>query len=244
MSLSWSRALAWRMRRQLLDPVGTESVAGVVRRLGAVPAQPDAAAELAVRARRATVPAGRGRSRPGRGPDHQDVRVPRRHPPADARGRRRLPCLAGRQSDVGAAQLAELLRPDASRLAAPSGGGPGGARRRADDPRRARGGGHRPAQVPAPGLRLRRRGRHVAEAARVAGRHELRPAARRTCDLPAPGPQPALGGRARPRRGRHACGRGVLPGVRAGDARPRALLARRGPGRGPQADPVLDRGLR
>ena len=52
MSISWSRALAWRMRRQLLDPVGTESVAGVVRRLGAVPAQPDAAAELAVRARR------------------------------------------------------------------------------------------------------------------------------------------------------------------------------------------------
>jgi hypothetical protein len=46
------------MRRQLLDPVGTESVAGVVRRLGAVPAQPDASAELAVRARRA-------RSRPG-----------------------------------------------------------------------------------------------------------------------------------------------------------------------------------
>jgi winged helix DNA-binding protein len=46
------------MRRQLLDPAGTESVAGVVRRLGAVPAQPDAAAELAVRTRRE-------RSRPG-----------------------------------------------------------------------------------------------------------------------------------------------------------------------------------
>jgi winged helix DNA-binding protein len=51
-SLDWSRALAWRMRRQLLDPVGTESVAGVVRRLGAIPAQPETAAELAVRARR------------------------------------------------------------------------------------------------------------------------------------------------------------------------------------------------
>jgi hypothetical protein len=46
------------MRRQLLDPVGTESVAGVVRRLGAVPATPDAAAELAIRTRRQ-------RSRPG-----------------------------------------------------------------------------------------------------------------------------------------------------------------------------------
>jgi Winged helix DNA-binding domain len=58
MSLSWSQALAWRMRQQLLDPVGTESVADVVRRLGAIPAQSDAAAELAVRTRRE-------RSRPG-----------------------------------------------------------------------------------------------------------------------------------------------------------------------------------
>jgi Winged helix DNA-binding domain len=57
-SLSWSRALAWRMRRQLLDPAGSGSVAGVVRRLGAVRAQPDAMAELAVRVRRE-------RSRPG-----------------------------------------------------------------------------------------------------------------------------------------------------------------------------------
>jgi Winged helix DNA-binding domain len=48
--LSWSRALAWRLRRQLLDPVGTESVAGVVRRLGAVRAGD--AAELAIRVRR------------------------------------------------------------------------------------------------------------------------------------------------------------------------------------------------
>lgn len=52
MSLTWSAALAWRMQRQLLDPVGTESVAGVVGRLGAVPATPDASAELAVRVRR------------------------------------------------------------------------------------------------------------------------------------------------------------------------------------------------
>jgi hypothetical protein len=58
MSISWSQALGWRLRRHLLDPVGTESVAGVVRRLGAVPAQLDASAELAVRTRRV-------RSRPG-----------------------------------------------------------------------------------------------------------------------------------------------------------------------------------
>src|SRR4029450_5472260 len=51
-SPSWPQALAWRMRQQLLDPVGVESVAGVVRRLNAVPAQLGAAAELAVRTRR------------------------------------------------------------------------------------------------------------------------------------------------------------------------------------------------
>ena len=51
-SISWSQALAWRMRRQYLDPVGTKSVEGVVRRLGAVQAQIDSAAELAVRTRR------------------------------------------------------------------------------------------------------------------------------------------------------------------------------------------------
>src|SRR5207244_5541316 len=48
----------WRMRQQLLDPVGSGSVADVVRRLGAVPAAPHAAAELAVGARRS-------RHRPG-----------------------------------------------------------------------------------------------------------------------------------------------------------------------------------
>ncbi len=52
LSLDWPQALAWRMRRQLLDPVGTESVEGVVRRLGAVQAQLDSAAELSVRTRR------------------------------------------------------------------------------------------------------------------------------------------------------------------------------------------------
>jgi hypothetical protein len=51
-SINWPQALAWRMRQQLLDPVGTESVEGVVRRLGAVQVQLDSAAELAVRTRR------------------------------------------------------------------------------------------------------------------------------------------------------------------------------------------------
>jgi hypothetical protein len=50
--------LAWRLRRQLLDPIGDEPVEGVVRRLGAVQAQHDAASELSIRARQA-------RSQPG-----------------------------------------------------------------------------------------------------------------------------------------------------------------------------------
>ncbi len=52
------QALAWRMRRQLLDPVGTQPVAGVVRRLCGVQAQVASSAELAIRVRRTA-------SRPG-----------------------------------------------------------------------------------------------------------------------------------------------------------------------------------
>jgi hypothetical protein len=51
-SITWSRALAWRLRQHLLDPIGTEPVAEVVRRLGAVPATPEESAELAIRLRR------------------------------------------------------------------------------------------------------------------------------------------------------------------------------------------------
>ena len=57
-SVTWAQALAWRMGRQLLDPIGAESVAGVVRRLGAVLSMDESLAELAVRTRRTT-------SRPG-----------------------------------------------------------------------------------------------------------------------------------------------------------------------------------
>lgn len=58
MSITWSQALAWVRQRQLLEPVGRESVADVVRRLGAVLAVDDSAAELAVRMRRAHSRAG------------------------------------------------------------------------------------------------------------------------------------------------------------------------------------------
>jgi len=57
-SVTWAQALSWRMERQLLDPVGSESVAAVVGRLGAVLSMDESLAELAVRTRRAA-------SRPG-----------------------------------------------------------------------------------------------------------------------------------------------------------------------------------
>jgi hypothetical protein len=50
-SITWSQALAWRMQRHLLEPVGSESVADVVRRIGAVLATDEGSAELAVGAR-------------------------------------------------------------------------------------------------------------------------------------------------------------------------------------------------
>ncbi|GAB3771420.1 hypothetical protein FB382_000450 [Nocardioides ginsengisegetis] len=50
-SITWAQALAWRLERHLLDPVGDGSVADVVRRLGAVLSMDDALAELAVRTR-------------------------------------------------------------------------------------------------------------------------------------------------------------------------------------------------
>jgi hypothetical protein len=51
-SVTWNQALAWRLERHLLDPVGPHSVAGVVRRLGAVLSMDESLAELAVRIRR------------------------------------------------------------------------------------------------------------------------------------------------------------------------------------------------
>ncbi len=49
---SWAQALSWRLDRQLLSPVGSESVGAVVRRLGAVLAMDESLAELAVGTRR------------------------------------------------------------------------------------------------------------------------------------------------------------------------------------------------
>src|SRR5436189_1913073 len=52
LKVTWRQALALRMRRHLLDPVGTMAVPGVVDRLCGVQAQVASSAELAVRVRR------------------------------------------------------------------------------------------------------------------------------------------------------------------------------------------------
>src|SRR2546428_4390252 len=52
LKVNWRQALAWRMQRQLLDPVGKRPVAGVVRRHCGVKAQVASSAELAIRVRR------------------------------------------------------------------------------------------------------------------------------------------------------------------------------------------------
>ena len=57
-AVSWEQALAWRMQRHLLDPVGRPPVTGVVRRLCGVQAQVASSAELAIRVRRASSRAG------------------------------------------------------------------------------------------------------------------------------------------------------------------------------------------
>jgi hypothetical protein len=52
--ISWEQALAWRMRRHLLDPIGRLPLADVVGRLCGVQAQVASSAELATRVRRET----------------------------------------------------------------------------------------------------------------------------------------------------------------------------------------------
>jgi DNA glycosylase AlkZ-like len=52
--ICWEQALAWRMRRHLLDPIGRRSVTDVVDRLCGVQAQVASSAELAIRVRRET----------------------------------------------------------------------------------------------------------------------------------------------------------------------------------------------
>jgi hypothetical protein len=51
---TWARALAWRLRRQLLAPIVEGSVEQVVGRLGAVQGQNESAAQLSINMRRAS----------------------------------------------------------------------------------------------------------------------------------------------------------------------------------------------
>jgi len=53
-SIRWAQALAWRMRRQFLEPIGAESVEGVVGRLGAVQGASEFGYELSINLRRST----------------------------------------------------------------------------------------------------------------------------------------------------------------------------------------------
>ncbi|MBB4916298.1 winged helix DNA-binding domain-containing protein [Streptosporangium saharense] len=53
LSTTWSRVLAWRLRRQFVDPASGPDVVSVVRRLAGVQAQVASSAELAVAVRRA-----------------------------------------------------------------------------------------------------------------------------------------------------------------------------------------------
>ncbi|GAA5016409.1 winged helix DNA-binding domain-containing protein [Terrabacter aeriphilus] len=57
-AVTWKQALAWRMERHLLEPVGPASAADVVRRLGAVLSMDESLAELAVRTRSTSAAAG------------------------------------------------------------------------------------------------------------------------------------------------------------------------------------------
>jgi len=67
LKVSWRQALAWRLERQLLNPVGSLSVADTVRRLCGVQSQVASSAEMAVRVRRQDSKAGEVTSALARG---------------------------------------------------------------------------------------------------------------------------------------------------------------------------------
>lgn len=217
MSITWSQALAWVRQRQLLEPVGRESVADVVRRLGAVLAVDDSAAELAVRMRRAHSRAG------------EVVRALEDGRLIQAFALRgAMPYLS---PEDGGAHLA--LRSAGRQWEQPSwqeyyelGAGDWPAFREtvrqalANGPltvARAGCGGDAHGGIPAPATRLRRRRGHADQALDLAGRHELRSTPERAAHLPATRRERALGGGVGSRRcGAARVGR-ALPCLRASD---------------------------
>ena len=144
---TWPQALAWRMERQLLDPVGGAGRRGRSRRLCGVQAQvastrraghpgpPRDVRPARSVARVATV----GWSRPGRCAAR---------PSADGRGRAAPPLAAGGRTILGAPELAAFSA-SARRDRGAAQRRPRGARRRVHDPGGGRGGRH--------ATRLRRR---------------------------------------------------------------------------------------
>jgi hypothetical protein len=54
LSVTWPQALAWRLERQLVDPIGNLPALEIVRRLGGVQAQVASCAELAIQLRQRT----------------------------------------------------------------------------------------------------------------------------------------------------------------------------------------------
>ena len=115
-SVTWAQSLSWRMERQWLDPVGSESVAGVVRRLGAVLSMDESLAELAVRTRRSASRPGELRAALVRG-GGQGVRLPRVDALPVAGGRRDLPGPAVCRPAVGVGEPGGALPARAIRLA-------------------------------------------------------------------------------------------------------------------------------
>jgi hypothetical protein len=76
LKVSWRQALAWRMERHLLNPIGALPVAGVVRRLCGVQAQVASSAELAVVFGEPQAPVGADRGTPWAAAGRGDVELP------------------------------------------------------------------------------------------------------------------------------------------------------------------------
>ena len=191
-SITWRQALAWRLERHLLDPVGSDSVPNVVRRLGAVLAMDESLAELAVRARCTTSQSGELAKALADGTVIKAFafRGSMHYLSPEDGGIYLALRSAGRQwelpSWVEYYRLTPSDWPDfraAVREAL--------ERRAADHPELGDVlAEHRAYRHLHPGLR--RGGGHADQAADLARRHELRATPRRAAHLPAPRPQPQV----------------------------------------------------
>lgn len=193
-SITWAQALAWRMERQLLDPVGAESVAGVVRRLGAVLSMDESVAELAVRTRRTTSCLGELGAALAEGEVIKAFafRGSMHYLSPEEGGMYLALRSAGRQWELPSWVEHYGLSPSGW-LAGLPGRGACGAERRTVDPDRARQGVDQAPCVPAREVSVRRGRGDPDQAADLAGGHELRSAARWTAHVSAPRQQPEAG---------------------------------------------------